>query len=278
VRIPAPTRSRSDWDAVVRRLDFLKETDRAANEILAIGAPVVPALVRFLLDGPRLHPEPRMCAARLLATIGGTKAADGLALELAALDGRFLSPALRLSEEAVADTAACGLGHLLGPAAIPHLRYAFARHRLVAAAETLAGLGDEASIPGIVDALEDDFKRGRLLQALGGFGKAATVEALAVLAEPGSSVDDKLGNKRRIACATFVAERWPAAAREVLRRCLGSRDPELRREAAIGLANHGVDGAAIRLELAAGTSSEDARARLRSGEALAMLEQSAGEG
>lgn len=193
-------------DELVLRLDDLHETDRIAVQLLAEGRRVVPPLVRFLLDGPRLLPEPRMAAAETLAAIGGDEARDGLIRALDLLDRPIDSPALRLSEEAVANTAAACLVRFASADVVPALRSAFRRHRLIGAAEALARIGDEDCVPDFVEALDDDFTRARLLDVLERYGPVAVDAASCALARPETASEGKLGQKRRDACRRFLAE------------------------------------------------------------------------
>ncbi|HTS01451.1 MAG TPA: hypothetical protein VMN04_02930 [Thermoanaerobaculia bacterium] len=191
---------------LVRRLDDLHETDRAAVGLIAEGPRVVPALVRFLLDGPRLLPQPRIAAAEALAAIGGEEAREGLVRALDLLDSPIGSPALRLAEEAVSNAAAACLARFASEDVVPALRAAFRRHRLIGAAEALSRIGDEDCVPDFVEALEDDFYRTRLLDVLERYGSVAFAAAAAVLARPVSALEGRLGEKRRDACRRFLAE------------------------------------------------------------------------
>ncbi len=195
---------------LVSRLANLHETDRVAARILLRGRASVPFLVRFLLAGPSLHAGPRRTAAELLGVLGGDEARDGLIDGLGLLDREIASPVLRLSEEAVCDAVAEALSRCSGPLAVPSLRAAFRRHRLVGAAEALAALGDEGVLEDVARALEDDFKRWRLLDVLRRFGASATEAARHVLAGCDSLPDSILTRKRRAACRSFLFERGAA--------------------------------------------------------------------
>jgi HEAT repeat protein len=193
-------------EELVRRLDDLHETDRAAVRLIAEGPRVVPALVGFLLDGPRLLPQPRIAAAEALAAIGGEEAREGLIRALDLLDAPIDSPALRLSEEAVSNAAAACLARFASADVVPALRAAFRRHRLIGAAEALSRIGDEDCVPDFVEALEDDFYRTRLLDVLERYGTSALAAAAAVLTRPVSAFEGRLGERRRVACRRFLAE------------------------------------------------------------------------
>lgn len=195
-----------DPEPLVRGLEDLHETDRVAVRLIAEGRRAVPALVRFLLDGPRLHPQPRMAAAEALGAIEGDEARDGLIAALGLLDRPIESPTLQLSEEAVSNTAAACLVSFPAAEVVPALRTAFRRHRLVGAAEALGRLGDEDCVPDFVAALEDDFKRARLLDVLESYGSVAIEAVAAVLSEPYPPPDAKLLVKRRAACLKFLSE------------------------------------------------------------------------
>jgi len=190
------------WE-LVRHLDDLHETDRIAVRLIAEGRRAVPALVRFLLDGPRLHPQPRMAAAEVLVAIGGDEARDGLIAALGLLDRPIESPALQLSEEAVSNTAAACLVPFPAAEVVPALRTAFRKHRLVGAAEALARFGDSDCVSDFVQALEDDFKRERLLDVLESYGDVGSEAVAAVLSEPYPPPDAKLLVKKRAACLQF---------------------------------------------------------------------------
>jgi hypothetical protein len=98
-----------DPGELVGRLANLHETDRVATRILTAGPAAIPALVRFLLGGPSLHPGPRRAAAEILGILGGEEAREGLVEGLRLLDREIASPVVRLSEEAVSDAVADAL-------------------------------------------------------------------------------------------------------------------------------------------------------------------------
>jgi len=189
------------------RLANLSETDRVATRLLLRKQAAVRPLVGFLLAGPSLHPDPRRNAAELLGLLGGDEAREGLIEGLTLLDREIASPVLRLSEEAVAEAVAKALTRFPPPLVVPPLRAAFRRHRLVGAAEALAALGDEGALEDVARALEDDFKRWRLLDVLRGFDSSATAAVRRVLAECDSLPDSVLLRKRQAACRRFLAER-----------------------------------------------------------------------
>lgn len=144
-----------------------------AVEILSRGAEAVPYLSEFLLGPPDPLPEPRQVAARLLGVIGTPIATRELEKTLFLPVRALPDPVLRLADETVAETAADVLRKLAEPAAIPSLRLALQRFSLVNAAEALAAMDDEPSIPLMIDALNDDFHRGRIEDAILSFGKKA---------------------------------------------------------------------------------------------------------
>jgi hypothetical protein len=197
----------SGLEDLVERLANLHETDRVAVQILPAGRAAVAAVVRFLLDGPSLHPGPRRTAAEILGILGGDEAREGLVEGLCLLDREISSPVLRLSEEAVCDAVAEALTRFPPALVVFPLRAAFRRHRLVGAAEALAALGDEGALEDVARTLEDDFKRGRLLDVLRRFGTSAEVAVSRVLAECDSLPDSVILRKRRAACRRFLAGR-----------------------------------------------------------------------
>jgi HEAT repeat protein len=189
---------------LVGRLADLHETDRVAVQILAAGRAAVPTVARFLLDGPSLHPGPRRTAAEILGNLGGDEALVGLVEGLRLLDREIASPVVRLSEEAVSDAVAEALSRFPPALVVFPLRAAFRRHRLVGAAEALAAVGDEGVLEDVARALEDDFKRWRLLDVLRRFGTSAEVAVNRVLAECDSLPDSVLLRKRQAACRRFL--------------------------------------------------------------------------
>lgn len=204
---PGPSGTAAGLEELVGQLANLHETDRVATRILLHGRAAVPPLVRFLLGGPSLHAGPRRTAAELLGALGGDEARDGLIDGLGLLDRELASPVVRLSEEAVCDAVAEALSRFPAPLVILPLRAAFRRHRFVGAAEALAALGDEGALEDVARALEDDFKRERLLDVLRSFGSSATEAVRRVLSECDSLPDSVLTRKRRAACRRFLAER-----------------------------------------------------------------------
>ena len=195
-----------DPGELVGRLANLHETDRVATRILTAGPAAIPALVRFLLGGPSLHPGPRRAAAEILGILGGEEAREGLVEGLRLLDREIASPVVRLSEEAVSDAVADALTRFPPVLVVFPLRAAFRRHRLVGAAEALAAVGDEGALEDVARALEDDFKRWRLFDVLRRFGTSAEIAVGCVLAECDSLPDSVLTRKRQAACRRFLAE------------------------------------------------------------------------
>jgi HEAT repeat protein len=158
---------------LVKGLDDLYRNRQVQLLLITQGEAAVDPVIEFLLGPPSLHAEPRCLAAEALGIIGGDQAIEGLIQALTVNDVSSAGPAIQLAEETVRNWVAVQLDSLGDRRAIPALLNALRRFHLTNAATALARFGVVEAIAEIIKLLEDDFIRGRLVEALRIFGRAA---------------------------------------------------------------------------------------------------------
>ncbi len=224
-------------ESLVQELDNLHCNVHVQANILSLGKRAVPALVRFLLGPPSQFPEGRVLAAEALGYVKGEAAFQGLvqALDPSRLDG--LSPILRLSEEDVQNAVACQLARLGEQRAIPALRDALRRHRLLGAAEALVQLREESALPWLVEGLEDAFKRGRFSRAILEMGGAAIPFLTATLEQRRMFYQEELlpSIERRAEALRLLGLLHAKTAVNPIRTALCDHYEKVRTEAALAL-------------------------------------------
>ena len=89
-----------DPEVLVRGLGDLSRGAEIQVLLISLGKPSVPALTRFLLGPPELHPQPRLLAAQALGHIGGGGAVRALIAAMCRGPIPALSAVLTFSEEA----------------------------------------------------------------------------------------------------------------------------------------------------------------------------------
>jgi HEAT repeat protein len=226
-----------DLERLAAGLEDLKRGPEAQLRLIACGPAAIAPLARFLAGPPGLHPQPRMLAAQALGAIGGPEAVQALGAALVADTLDQVSPAVRLSEEAVRATIASELGALGDRSAIGPLLVALRRWHLVAAGEALLGFGESRAIPSLVEALRDPFSSERASRVLVGFGDRAVPALVAVLAG-GERVDGREtppSVEQRRHAARLLGTIGDPRSRPALTAALGDETPEVRTAAAIAL-------------------------------------------
>jgi HEAT repeat protein len=158
---------------LVKGLDDLYRNRQVQLLLILQGEAAVEPLIEFLLGPPSLHAEPRCLAAEALGVIGGDRAVEGLIQALTVNDVSTSDPAIQLAEETVRNWVAGQLDSLGDRRAIPALLNALRRFHLTNAATALARFSVVEAIAEIIKMLEDDFIRGRLVEALQIYGRAA---------------------------------------------------------------------------------------------------------
>jgi hypothetical protein len=189
-----PDAARDRIAELVTRLDSLLEGADAAARLVACGAAAVGPLRAFLLEGrPSGVFQRRLWAVQALGGLG----ADDVLID-------FLSasppadPIARFGEEVVRGAAARALTESGHPEAQGILQEVARRERLPAALEAIATRSPAASIPILVEALEEDFARDAAAAALRKCG-AVACEALTEAALDRGNDSQRARRRRRAA-------------------------------------------------------------------------------
>ncbi len=141
---------------LIGALESLVDGDLAVELLAACGPPAIPYLREFLLHGRvRSIPQPRMRAVEALARLG----AKAVLLEYLTAERTIQDPQIRLSEEAVENTAARKLSAWRDEEVFETLRGVCRRHLLPGAVESLAKYARPEAMPCFDRALADDFCR-----------------------------------------------------------------------------------------------------------------------
>jgi HEAT repeat protein len=226
-------------ERVAGLLDDFSRPGQAIEEVLALGAPAVEPLRRYLAGSPQSVPHARHLAVRLLGLIGGDEAEEGLREVLRQHDLRSLAPTLAMSEYVVKNEAVEQLMLAGRHDLADDFLHAFRRDRLPAAADALTRLQVTAAIADLVEALEDDLLAERAAGALRQFGAAAEVALVHTLAERHSENaaigESRVSRRRRVAAAMLLGEIGGAASGEPLRAMALASDPTVRAAAAVAL-------------------------------------------
>jgi HEAT repeat protein len=206
--------------------------------LLSLGEAAVPALTRFLLGPPDLHPQPRALAAETLGMIGGPRAARALVAAMCRSSLATLTPQLALSEETVRNSAARGLGRIGEPTTAGPLLYALRRYHLIEAGRTLHSLGDTRAIPHLVECLGDSFASGRATAVLFEFGRDAVDALIDGLRhrELRDGEQTPRSIERRTCCARLLGALRDTRAEPALRESLDDPALDVRIAAAVALA------------------------------------------
>ncbi len=141
---------------LIGALESLVDGDLAVEQLAACGPAAIPHLREFLLHGRvRSIPQPRMRAVEALALLG----AKAVLLEYLTAVKTIPDAQLRMSEEAVENTAARKLSAWPDEEVFEALVGVCRRHLLPGAIESLAKCERPEAIPCFDRALEDDFCR-----------------------------------------------------------------------------------------------------------------------
>ncbi len=162
-------------EELVEELNDLHTGESIQSRLISLGRTAVAALEAFMLRSPG-NLRPRSLAAEALTVIGGQEALDALVKSLFAFT-EMDDPVTAFEEEAVKNIIAAQLKHF-GKVASEPLMKALEEQHLIGAGESLAELGEQRSIPYLVDMLEDSFKRPRAANVLLKFGSDATEDLL----------------------------------------------------------------------------------------------------
>jgi HEAT repeat protein len=204
---------------------------------MALGEPAVSALTHFLLGPPDLHPQSRVLAAETLGMIGGPRAARALVAAMCRGPIATLTPQLALSEEAVRNAAARGLGRIGEPATAGPLLYALRRYHLIEAGRALHSFGDTRAIPYLVECLGDSFTSRRASAVLFEFGLDAVDALIDGLrhCELRGGEQTPRSIERRTCCARLLGALKDLRATPALRETLKDSSLDVRTAVAVAL-------------------------------------------
>lgn len=218
--------------ALVDRLNSLKDGNDAVAELLACGRKAVKPLRQFLLHGrPSNIFRPRQLAVEALAALG----AKEVLIEYLARDNEIPDPVDRYGEEAVENTAARLLARWrdedVYDALLPLLR----RKPMPGVIETIGEFGRTEAIQDFVRALGDDIARGSAEEALWKVGEAAKPALLDAALTPMPSVAEESPSslrRRRSALRVLAGLRLSVEDWHRLAVLTADRDPEVAARAA----------------------------------------------
>jgi MFS family permease/HEAT repeat protein len=247
-----------DLHSLVARLNNLGEIFRVQGEILAVGRAAVPALAAFLAGPPSVFGQPRVAAAECLGIIGGAQALAALLAEVERDHTAIADPVTALAEETVRNAAARQLARFNDPRVVPALLAALSTHHLIGAGEALAGLGEAAALPHLIDCFEDDAKRNPAVEAVRRFRAIGILSLAEALGTPRQVLDAETPSSliRRAVAAQLLGELNARAALPQLRFALGDHAQSVSIAAALALARTS-PAEAVAGPLLAGLDSSD---------------------
>jgi HEAT repeat protein len=234
-----------DPQAVVGRLQDLREGPEAMRQVVQLGLSAVPALEIFLRGPSDPVFQPRYLAADALAAIGGRPARESLLRALEDSAGRDLPPVLRFAEDAVVNRIAQHLGRRSEASVAEGLLAALRLRPYAECAAALGRLGEVRAVPLLVECLYDDFAREAARGALVELGYVSVFALSRVLlrprVEPG--LEGTLGVAARVTAAEALGQIHDSQAEYALVLALRDREEQVRVVAALALCARGSAGA-----------------------------------
>jgi HEAT repeat protein len=213
-------------ELLVRALDNLREGGGAVTALVALGAPAVGPLRRFLIEGrPGTVYQPRRWAVQALGALGARQ----VLMEYLASPPPE-DPEIRLAEEAVRNAAIREFLRWPDSGTTAFLLCIARDAMLPALAEVFGAMQLPEAIPFLLRALEDDVCRLPAEEALGRIGEPARADLIrsanTPLPGPGAESPSSLRRRRsalRVLASIGAAPTdWPA-----LRGLLRDQDPEI---------------------------------------------------
>jgi HEAT repeat protein len=249
----------SEVRALVARLNNLNEIFRVQGEILSYSEAAVEPLAELLLSEPSSFSETRVAAAECLGVIGSESAIAALIQVLGHHDLTRLGPVQRFAEEMVRNAAARKLGRFPQPRVIEALLFSLRRDHLIGAGEALAQLAVPRAIPGLIECLEDDYKKEKATEALRQFRHTAVPLLCAALQEPRFvlGVEPPVSAERRCRAAQLLGELKAEEAGVALNARLREENVEVRNASAVALAKLGFATRKVIVQLLAGLDNPD---------------------
>jgi hypothetical protein len=216
-------------DRLIRRVQALRDADRAVLELIALGPRAVPALRRFLF---RREPsgiyQPR-CDA--VAALAGLKAEDVLLDFLRAEpEVEIADPVERTGEDAVINAAARALKHRRDDAVFDVLMRVAEHRRLAGVIEALGETQRPERLRVLIDGLFSDFTRPAAEEAIRKAGLAARSGLIAVALSPMPSAEYETTSSlrtRRSAVGLLCDIAVPAEEWSLLSPLMKAADPVL---------------------------------------------------
>ncbi|NOZ78626.1 MAG: hypothetical protein GXP48_05500, partial [Acidobacteria bacterium] len=222
----------------IARLRDLHDGERAFFDVVQAGPDAIPGLEAVVREPPQSVFAHRCLAADALAAIGTPDAWSALLRALDDLVARDVPASLAIAEDAVVDRIAMHLARSNDPRASGALLAALAARPRGEVARALGQLHEERAIPMLIACLDDDLAREGAMEALALFG-APAIGALVLKLEPSEGTGAYEAphiTAAREAAATLLGVIAAPAAVEALAAALGDRERQVRRAAAIALA------------------------------------------
>lgn len=211
----------------IRKLNDLRDGDRAVDELICLGEQAVGHLREFLINGPPSHIyQPRQRAVRALARLGARQ----VLVEYLLMPKDIPDPITRFGEEAVENTAARALGAWRTEDVFEALMQLAQRRVLQGVIETLGLFQRSESIVLFVLALGDDFARGAAEHSLRSMGSRARPALLEAIRQPEPSFQDEAPSsslRRKSAVRILAAMEWTPDQWPAISAILGDDDPEI---------------------------------------------------
>jgi hypothetical protein len=206
-------RSWREEEAHIRRLigalGSLADGELAVSMLVACGAPAVPYLAAFLLEGrPSSVAEPRRRAVRALAELGAAE----VLLQYLEQPKDHLDPVLRMAEEEVESLAAESLSRWDTDDVFRALMHLASQRMLLGLCVAFGRMGRMESLPVLVHALGNDMCSVAAAEAILTFGKRA-IPALQFAAGARELMQDRetpSSTKRRLAALRLLRSLLPA--------------------------------------------------------------------
>jgi hypothetical protein len=229
--------SDEEIEALVESLNSLHEGKLGIDMLVACGERAIGPLRRFLLHGkPSGIFVPRQRAVRALAELG----AKEVLLDYLASEERIADPVAAHGEEAVKNTAARALAAWRTEDVYEALRHVLRRKCLLGVIETLGEFRRPEAVPELLAALEDDFCRSTVEEALrkvGELARSALIEGARTPDPSGAKERPASRRRRRSALRLLESLRLSREDWRLLAALLHDGDPEIAaRAGAIALA------------------------------------------
>ena len=233
----APTqRNVSAVEEAITALRSFQHGDRGVLEVIACGAPAIPALRAMLLEHERSGLFQARCrVAQALVALG----AYDVLIDFLKANRTITNPVERAGEDAVINAAALALANVREQRVFELLLRLAQRSALTGVIGALGAFGRIEAVPALIDALEEDASRHTAESALWKLGKKACPALLSTVnlkLPSGGRESESSARRRRTALKLLVEIDRSRAAWRRLRHLMRDDDAQLAARACeIGL-------------------------------------------